>query len=113
MATYDFKSAKEYIEMHRDRIESASMGMHEDWFWTSETVFKNGEFTKDFDADGLQIGGIDSSFWATPTLEIQFKDGNEERKDCYTGDVGGQKPDWFQLGPLSAPVQAERECDQE
>jgi hypothetical protein len=110
MADYDFKSAKQYIDMHRDQIANASMGMHEDWFWTAETVFENGEFAKNLDDENLQIGGIKGSFWATPVLEIQFKDGREERKDCYIGDVGGQKPEWFQLGCLSGPVQEKREA---
>lgn len=111
MAKYDFKSAKQYIEMHRDQIESALMGMHEDWFWTAETIFGDGEFKKDLDAEGLELGGISGSAWATPTLEIQFKNGMQERKDCFIGEVGGhgQKPDWFSLGCLSAPVQEMRE----
>lgn len=109
MAKYDFKSAKQYIEIHRDQIESASMGMHEDWFWTAQTVFENDEFRLDLDEDGLKLGGIDGSYWATPTLEIKFKDGREERKDCFTGDVDGQKPEWFGLGCLSGPVQERRE----
>jgi hypothetical protein len=111
MAKYDFKSAKQFIEAHKDKIASATMGMREDWFWTAETVFEDGEYKVDLDADGLKIAGIKGSMWATPTLEIEFNNGTSERKDCYIGDVGGQKPEWFQLGCLSGPVQEQRERD--
>lgn len=108
MANYDFKSAKRYIQMHSDLIETATLGMHEDWVWTADTVYENGRFSIDLDQTE-KIGGLRGSKWATPTLEIEFKDGRELRKDCFLGEVGGQRPEWFELGCLSQPVQNERE----
>lgn len=106
MAKYDFASAKRYIQMHSDLIESASLGMKEDWWWTAETVYKEGKFLIDLD-DADEIAGISGSGWATPSIEVVFKDGHEEVKDCYIGNVGGegQKPDWFALGCISQECQ--------
>lgn len=106
MAKYDFKAAKKYIQMHSDLIDEASMGMDEDWFWTAEDVYKDGSFTKDLDQDDLKLGGINGSPWATPTLEVTFKDGTVVKKDCYVGEANQQpKPSWFSLGVSSQPVQ--------
>lgn len=106
MSNYDFKSAKRYIQMHSDIIEVAYMGMQEDWYWTAETVYEDGRFVYDLDIKDLKIGGINGSFWATPTLLVEFKDGSNEYKECYTGDAPtGQPPEWFSLGGLSSMYQ--------
>jgi hypothetical protein len=47
MKNYDFNKAKRLIEERKESIQSASLGMHEDWFWTAETVFENGVFKKE------------------------------------------------------------------
>lgn len=109
MAEYDFAGAKKYIQMHSDLISSAALGMYEDWFWTAQTVYEDEKFCIDLDEKDLKIGGISGSDWATPTLEIEFKNGTETKKDCFVGDAGGQKPEWFTLGCLSEPIQKERE----
>ena len=108
MAKYDYASAKRYIQMHADQIEVALLGMEEDWFWTAEEVFMDGRFIIDLETPNLEIVGIDSSFWATPTLQVNFKDGRVVTKPCFVGEVGGQKPGWFSLGVLSHQVQDER-----
>ena len=108
MAEYDFKRAKEFIEENRGSIKSAWLGMNEDWFWTAETIYKDGEFTLDLCKEGLTIGGIDGSDWATPTLEIELMDGELKKKPCFKGRKGGIKPDWFSLGCLSELVQQGR-----
>ena len=46
MKTYDYKKAKEIIENNKENLSEVSLGMHEDWFWTAETVWKQGEYTK-------------------------------------------------------------------
>ena len=107
MANYDFISIKEFIEKHKEHIAEVSLGMHEDWFWTAETVFQDGDYTKELN-ENTTIGGISGSNWATPVMEITYKDGSEERKECYTGKAGGQPPAFFALGCLSSPVQAAR-----
>lgn len=109
-AEYDYAKAKRYIQMHSDLIESAYLGMEEDWFWTAETVYTNGRFTVDLEEDDLRIAGIKGSYWATPTLEVHFKDGRVECKPCFIGDVGGEAPEWFSLGVLSQEVKDVRSC---
>lgn len=105
MRTYDFKSAKKYIQTYSDHISEAALGMKENWFWTAETVYEDEKFTKELDKEGMTIGEITSSNWATPVLQVVFKDGTEIFKDCFTGKSDGQKPEWFQLGCLSGPCQ--------
>lgn len=109
MRTYDYKLAKRFIQMHADKIACASLGMHEDWFWTAETVFQGGRFTVNLDDEDLKIAGINASSWATPMLECEMKDGTEVRKECHTGEADEQKPEWFALGCMSEPVQMARE----
>jgi len=109
MVNYDFQKAKRYIQMHSDLIEEAALGMHEDWFWTAESIYRDGQFCVDLDYPNLQLGGISGSPWATPMLEVRMKDGKEIQKPCYVGDVTGERPEWFQLGILSQAVQDERE----
>lgn len=44
MKYYDFKKAINLIENSKDFLQSASLGMHEDWFWTAQTIWEGGEF---------------------------------------------------------------------
>ena len=44
MKTYDFLKAKQLISENAENLVSASLGMHEDWAWTAETIWENGEF---------------------------------------------------------------------
>lgn len=83
---YDFAKAKQMIEERKESLQSASLGMHEDWFWTAETIFEEGEFKKDLDDKNLEIGGITGSHWATPTIQLLFKDGEEEMIECSIGE---------------------------
>lgn len=43
--------------------------MHEDWFWTSKTIFEKGKYLANLDDENLKIGGISGSNWATPVLQ--------------------------------------------
>ena len=47
MKTYDYKKTREIIEQHKGDLTEASLGMHEDWFWTASTVWENGEYKHD------------------------------------------------------------------
>jgi len=105
MKSYDYKNAKRFIEENKSQIKIASLGMKEDWFWTAETVFEDGEFKVDFDDDKLTIGGISSSQWGTPSLMIEMDGDVEYFKDCFVGESDGAKPEWISLGCLSEPVQ--------
>lgn len=91
MKTYDFAKAKQLIEESKDNIETAYLGMSEDWSWTAVAVFKDGEFTMDL-ASQPEIAGIKSSSWATPELRINFKDGNSDEIECFTGESQGSRP---------------------
>lgn len=102
---YDYATAKRMIQMKSDVIESASLGMEEDWFWTAVEVYEGGKFTLDLEEKGLEIAGIAGSRWATPTLHLVYKDGTEEMIPCYTGESTSEKPEWFDLGVLSSPCQ--------
>ncbi|HEM3626024.1 TPA: hypothetical protein U1C37_000410 [Streptococcus suis] len=86
---YDFKKAKSLIEAERENIESAYLGMREDWYWTAESVYENGEFTVDLDTVET-IAGIPGSSWATPYLEIKYKDGSSKMVPCH--DDGPSDP---------------------
>lgn len=108
MKNYDYAKAKRFIEAHKSEIKCASMGMDEDWFWTAETVFEDGEYRQNLDDTELELGGINGSSWATPILEVEYKDGTIEKYNCYVGDSDNDCPDSFMLGCLSSPVQDSR-----
>jgi len=115
MKTYDFKKAKKLIGYHADDILSASLGMHEDWYWTAETVWEDGKYIKDLDKSP-NICGIKESRWATPTLTLDFKDGTERSFECFIDDDIEDKPsevgdiirNGLGFGVLSGPAQAAR-----
>ena len=102
MKFFDCKKAKEIIEKHKDNLKEANMGMHEDWWWTATPVWQDGEYlhilpenmeerynlAQEDRRNGMsmiseeyrekheryEIAGIYGSSWATPTLELKFKD---------------------------------------
>lgn len=108
---YDFAKAKQMIEERIESLQKASLGMHEDWFWTAETVFEDGKFKINLEDKDLEIGGIGGSFWATPTLQLCYKDGSGDMVECFTGEQDisfGDKIEqqiFCTSGVLSAPVQ--------
>lgn len=83
---YDFKLAKLIIDTHVGLgiVVSASLGMREDWFWTAESVWENGEYTKDLDTV-TEIAGITSSYWATPIIKIETDKGDTIAFNCHNG----------------------------
>lgn len=83
---YDYKKAMALIEERKESLESASLGMHEDWFWTADTVFEDGVYKKDLTDPDLIINGINSSCWATPTLQLMYKDGSDDMIECSKGE---------------------------
>lgn len=106
MKKYDFEKAKRYIQMHSDLIEDATLGIQEDWWWTSEEVYSEGNFTQDLD-DLTEVAGITGSTWATPALLVNFKDGREEMLTCYQGESDEPPREWVResLGVLSEGTQ--------
>ena len=79
---YDFKKAKDLIEAERENIAIAYLGMREDWRWTADAVFEDGEYVVDLDTVE-ELVGIAGSTWATPTLEIIYKDGDSKMVPCH------------------------------
>jgi hypothetical protein len=104
MKKYDFAKARNLIEAEKEALTEACLGMHEDWSWTGETIWENGEYTVDL-ANVVEIAGICGSVWATPVIKLSYKNGAERFLECYTGESSGTKSEFFQLGELSGPVQ--------
>lgn len=59
MKNYNYDLATRIVNklVELDVLENASMGMHEDWFWTAETIWEDGEWKVNFlsneDADKM------------------------------------------------------------
>lgn len=109
MANYDYVNIKKFIQMHSDLIDRVVVGMQEDFYWTAETIYEDGRFLVDLDEEP-HIAGIQGSSWATPVMDIYYKNGEEETKNAFVGEVTPEKkPEWFELGVLSSPYQDERD----
>lgn len=104
MRRYNFKKAKELIDYHKDTLKTARLGMYEDWFWTAEKVWSKGKYEVDL-VESPEIAGIKSSAWATPTLELTFKNKTVRMIPCFTGKRTKCGPRLGLLGVLSSPVQ--------
>ena len=104
MKQYDFAGMKKYIQLRSDTIDYVQAGMAEDWFFTAETIYKDANFVNNMD-EIKEIAGISESVWATPVMEVHFKNGDIKFVDCFTGESTHGKPNWFELGTLSSVVQ--------
>lgn len=104
MKKYNFQKAKSIIEQNKELLQSAALGMHEDWFWTAIDVFEDGEFTTDLDT-ATEIAGLDGSSWATPVLQLNFKDGTEKMLPCHDLGESSARTISGYLGCLSGPMQ--------
>ena len=108
---YNFKLIRQYVEGFKELIDTAYIGMEEEWFYSAATIFDEGEYTRDISTEGRKIDGVSGSPWATPILMIRFKDGTEAIFDCGTIDrdqwLGMDRPlkethpsaDWVQKLP--------------
>lgn len=79
---YDYKKAKEIIESRKNDIEYASLGMREDWNWTAVVIWQDDKYQVDLDTVE-KLAGINGSDWATPTIELVLKNGEEFMMPCY------------------------------
>lgn len=88
MKKYNTNFIKSYIEERKKEIKTVYCGMREDWGWTAETVFENGELSSDYDwsKEHISVAGISGSTWATPVMEVVFNDGRTEIVNCYEDD---------------------------
>lgn len=89
----DFKKAKEIIEMNKDNIDYVVGGLAEDWGYTSATIFMNGKYVER-DEDNFE-SFYGSSYWATPSVEIKYKDGTYKMFECYKEGKNSEIPDWW------------------
>ena len=80
---YDYTRVISTVYNHREIIDTVSLAMREDEYWTYETVYENGEFVEGFGEEGYEVAGIASSFWATPIMIIVFKDGSLKYEECW------------------------------
>ena len=85
MKKYDFKKAHDFIEAEKEVLAEATLGMHEDWFWTAETVWENGEYVVN-----LATVTLTSGLFVFSNLQ---KEGS-----CPMDSTITQLPDRFYLG---------------
>ncbi len=87
MKKYDYNLIKKIVDTFTSvtEVESVSMGFHEDWFWTAETIYENGGFTERFLWE-KSAGGVNGSTWATPVIEIELATGETHIFNCYESD---------------------------
>jgi hypothetical protein len=83
MKYYDYKKARDIISAMQDDIDTAALGMEEDWFWTAQTIFEHGKTIVNLFNKDLVLAGINGSYWATPTLKITLKSGKTYTIPCY------------------------------
>lgn len=99
MKYYNYELAKKLIEKLAELgvLKEASMGIHEDWFWTGQTIWQNGEYQTQYslvtngyeliDLDKKpELGGLTGSKWGTPVLQIIYTDDTMKVFNCYTGE---------------------------
>jgi hypothetical protein len=83
MKNYDFKQAKDFIKLaKKDGLIEATLGMKEDWYWTADTVWIDGKYVKRLNKE-TKIGGIQGSNWATPMIQLTFKNGTITQLNCF------------------------------
>ena len=75
----DWDRVMSFIEENKEKIESVYVGLAEDWNCTSGEVWndENGYINEE---DTYVFG---SSMWATPSMEVDFKDGANETYECW------------------------------
>ncbi|MDE6957599.1 MAG: hypothetical protein K2O96_05835 [Lachnospiraceae bacterium] len=106
MKKYNTNFIKSCIEEHKAEIKTVTCGMREDWNWTAETIFENGELSYGYDwsEEHISVAGISGSTWATPVMEVEFKDGRTEIVNCYEDD--GERASQSQISQQKAFARA-------
>ena len=85
---YDYEKAKRLIEENKEQgLVSANLGMEEDWDWTVVCIFPENEIEKYYNVDlenpQSKLAGINSSYWATPVIVLEFAFGMETTEECW------------------------------
>ena len=47
MKYYDYDKARRIIEAEKEGLDRADLGIHEDWFWTADTIYEDGKYVRD------------------------------------------------------------------
>lgn len=76
----DFEKANQIIEKEKEKIDYVIGGLAEDWGYTQGTIFIDGKYVKK--ADEYESPYF-SSYWATPAIEINYKNGKSKMIECY------------------------------
>ncbi len=82
MKKYNYECVDNYIMDNAQSIVSVSLGMREDWSFTSMQVYERGEYKVVFD-ENTTICGIDGSGWATPVMLVTYTDGSKYFIPCW------------------------------
>jgi hypothetical protein len=87
----DWKKVKENIETRKGNLESVSVGLAEDWFSTADEVWNkiDGYIPKE------NMYAFTYSSWATPSIELIYKDGGEHTFECWV--KGNNLDSYFNL----------------
>lgn len=104
---YNFKEIKKFLDKHKHLIKEASLGIHEDWFWTAEVIFKEGKYINDLQ-ETTTVSNITGSKWGTPVLEVKWEKGHINNYKCYTGKSDESWTEKHEYGELSGPVNEAR-----
>ena len=90
MKYYSTKIINDFIQQNAEKIRCIYVGMDEDWEPTAVMIYKNGEVLKKncdkWRSDHLCIRGINGSVWATPTMKVDYKNGEVDRVPCFEDD---------------------------
>ena len=89
----DFRKAREIIEKDKTNIDYVVGGLAEDWGYTSATIFMDGKYVETDEEEFETFYG--SSYWATPSIEINYKDGNYKMFECYKEGKTTGIPEWW------------------
>lgn len=93
--TIDWKKSKKIIEKEKDKIDYVRAGLTEDWGYTVGTIFMDGKYVEE-DENEFETPCY-SSFWATPGIKINYKDGTEKVYECFieSNDCNPDIPEWW------------------
>lgn len=109
MRMYNYQLAKQIVNS-TSGLESASLAIKEDYCWTAETIWENGQWLFNMD-EKPKIAGIKGSFWGTPVIILNFYNGDEKIYYCFEGesdvdDLTRMEQQMFWAnGPISGPSQ--------
>jgi hypothetical protein len=75
----DWNKVKEFIEENKENLISVSAGLAEDWGWTSGEVWNNEKGY--IPREDTYVYACSS--WATPSIEVEYKDGEIDMFECW------------------------------